>query len=546
MRRYVGTALLPFALSSALAMLLPALVHAAPWDGTPKILAHIRPVTTKNACNAANLANCMDAVTEGSILTPSNPGPFYFVHVLAARGSSPSVAAVQFGIQYQFGCPGNRNDYQGVDILAWNVCASLEFTSGNWPDPGSGNLVTWDSINRCQTGEVGVAGYFYMGCYWSPDILQIVPRPVDGLAKIADCNSFEVVVPPASLGRASFSAGATIPGCNPCDGPCTILGPSSCQPPMDGIPPAVINDLAVESTTSTTATLGWTVPADNPGGSGLAGYEVRRSTAPITPANFGAAALIPSPSPIAPGAHQTLVNSGLVPNSIYYFAMRTRDLVGNWSDISNVAQGTTDVPVVNTETKLLLHVGGTSPVPGSRCNVGALDDCEEAVAQGGLGPHYVYLLAAEFEDLAGLLCGISYDGGQASGLNDHDRIDILDWSLCADLQFASPSPAWPAPGSGIIITWDSINHCQAGPVAVAGFFYMTAYGADELRITRRGADNRAAVANCGSAESDLQDNALGTAVFSVDGKIPGYNPCLPVDPVNVTPTTWSRVKTLGR
>ena len=35
----------------------------------------------------------------------------------------------------------------------------------SWPDPQSGNLITWDSTRRCQTGSVAIAGYFYVGAY---------------------------------------------------------------------------------------------------------------------------------------------------------------------------------------------------------------------------------------------------------------------------------------------------------------------------------------------------------------------------------------------
>ncbi|TPW16647.1 MAG: hypothetical protein FD129_682, partial [bacterium] len=172
--------------------------------------------------------------------------------------------------------------------------------------------------------------------------------------------------------------------------------------------------------------------------------------------------------------------------------------------------------------------------------------CRDAVTRGSLlpGPYFVYLLAGQFAEIAGLECGITYDDGAPSGLNDHDRLDVYSWSLCATLEFPGSDPAWPAPGSGNLITWDSINLCQAGTVAVAGYFYVGAYGPDEMRLTVRPASGEAKVANCGSAETPLAPEALGTAVFSAGAAVEGYNPCDRGTAVSAVPTSWSRIKML--
>jgi hypothetical protein len=54
-----------------------------------------------------------------------------------------------------------------------------------------------------------------------------------------------------------------------------------------------------------------------------------------------AASSIPSQVPKAGGQKETLRASGLVPNTMYWFAVRARDAAGNLSDLSNVASGTT-------------------------------------------------------------------------------------------------------------------------------------------------------------------------------------------------------------
>jgi hypothetical protein len=185
-----------------------ATVAGAGENSAAKILAHIGNPTTKNVCTQAPV-NCRDAVVSAA------PGSFYNVYICVGNHSdSVGVAGVQFGIDYN-GALG-----QGVDVFSWAFCADLEFATPGWPGANSGNMLTWipdgPSIN-CQYGPgATVAGYFYLGVY-TPDRLSIIPRPVDGQAKVADCNAFEddiTNVLPSPLGYADFGTGD---GYNPCD-----------------------------------------------------------------------------------------------------------------------------------------------------------------------------------------------------------------------------------------------------------------------------------------------------------------------------------------
>lgn len=76
-------------------------------------------------------------------------------------------------------------------------------------------------------------------------------------------------------------------------------------------------------------------------------YSLRYSTAPIVGANFNSATEASGlPIPATSGSTEIFTLSGLAPNTIYYFAIKTRDEAGNWSQISNVATitpPTTDV-----------------------------------------------------------------------------------------------------------------------------------------------------------------------------------------------------------
>jgi hypothetical protein len=208
-------------------LIVPALIalsgmqgRAVPFDNRPKILLHVSGAANENFCGAGTLSDCNQAVTRGALTPIGGPG-YYFVYLHAVRGPLTGLAGLQCGIGYQNNQPGDARDFVGVDIFAWTLCAALEFISPGpnaWPRPGGGNLITWDSNVDCQTGETGVAGYFYVAAY-NRDALFVTPRPVDAQAKVADCQSVEAFLFPSDLGCASFSSEGTH-GCNPCVSGC--------------------------------------------------------------------------------------------------------------------------------------------------------------------------------------------------------------------------------------------------------------------------------------------------------------------------------------
>lgn len=195
--------------------------RAVPFDNKPKLLLHVKAVTTKGGCTWGNLTDCTQAVTRGPVGNAS--GPFNYMFLLVATGPYRStglggnnlgVAGTQCGLDFD-GTTGG-----GVDVFSWTLCATLEFVSTGWPQDGGGNLITWDQTNKCQKDEVAIAGYFYCGAY-STDTFKLIARPVDSAAKIADCQSQEVVLDPAGdLGFAKFSVAGDTDGCNPCVARC--------------------------------------------------------------------------------------------------------------------------------------------------------------------------------------------------------------------------------------------------------------------------------------------------------------------------------------
>ncbi len=110
----------------------------------------------------------------------------------------------------------------------------------------------------------------------------------------------------------------------------------------DVTPPATINNLTAAQVNDNNVLLSWTAPGDD-GTSGVAAaYDLRSSTSPITAENFASATPVSvQPIPVVPGTVQTYAMLGLMPNTAYYFAIRTRDEVNNWSAVSNVISPTT-------------------------------------------------------------------------------------------------------------------------------------------------------------------------------------------------------------
>ncbi|MFH2048889.1 MAG: leucine-rich repeat domain-containing protein [bacterium] len=107
----------------------------------------------------------------------------------------------------------------------------------------------------------------------------------------------------------------------------------------DHTSPMVISDLAAASYTSQTVVLQWTAPKDlrDDGSDGMvAAYDLRISFDNITAQNFSAAFELDSTTEPAPaGLVQYCEIEQLVPDSTYYFAIKSMDDQNNWSGISN-------------------------------------------------------------------------------------------------------------------------------------------------------------------------------------------------------------------
>lgn len=111
------------------------------------------------------------------------------------------------------------------------------------------------------------------------------------------------------------------------------------------IPPARTNTLTA-SALGVSVTLNWVAPGDD-GNSGLAvaQYDIRRSTQPISEANFAAAQSVTVPADFSyenPGGNQTMTTVCPNESTLYYFALKAIDTFGAASPMSNTVSATTD------------------------------------------------------------------------------------------------------------------------------------------------------------------------------------------------------------
>jgi hypothetical protein len=156
--------------------------------------------------------------------------------------------------------------------------------------------------------------------------------------------------------------------------------------------------------------------------------------------------------------------------------------------------------------------------------------------------------------IAGVQCAIEFDDARRSG------VDIDSWTSCAN-GLDIPHDGWgQISGDGNTITWNlTSSGCQrdepggfgSGVTAVAGFFYLTAYSEDLLKVvpwrgTASGSMPALKVIDCGDgeksgAETTLANDHGGSLGFSDDGSVVGNLPC--VQRVQEE-TTWGSVKDL--
>jgi hypothetical protein len=125
---------------------------------------------------------------------------------------------------------------------------------------------------------------------------------------------------------------------------------SNTTPPNpDYTAPARIIDLTVSNITESSINLTWTAPGDDDNSGTATEYDLRYDVVNVTVVTWNSATKIQNLSkPKSNGENETVMVTGLMPNTTYYFAIITCDEASNWARLSNSASGTT------LDTQLLL------------------------------------------------------------------------------------------------------------------------------------------------------------------------------------------------
>ena len=109
---------------------------------------------------------------------------------------------------------------------------------------------------------------------------------------------------------------------------------SSDMPSQYGVD--TVRAAATDATNSVTLT--WTAPGDDGAAGQATSYDIRYSTGTLNDASWGfATAVAGEPAPKPAGQTESLLVTGLIPNTTYSFAVKTADDAGNVSAISNIA-----------------------------------------------------------------------------------------------------------------------------------------------------------------------------------------------------------------
>ncbi len=123
----------------------------------------------------------------------------------------------------------------------------------------------------------------------------------------------------------------------------------------EALRPAAVTDLTVGAVTDTTVQLSWTAPGDDGNTGTASSYDIRYNTVPLISATWDSSTQVTGePVPSVAGSSEQFTVTGLDAETLYYFAIKTRDEVPNTSGISNVPSVTTTA----APSVLTLHPSG--------------------------------------------------------------------------------------------------------------------------------------------------------------------------------------------
>jgi hypothetical protein len=271
---------------------------------------------------------------EKFVVTGLSRGKNYYLAMKAiddaglASGSSNLVSSIAYDSSKDTVSPGAITDMAVTNTVGNEVTLS-------WTAPGGdGQTGTCSSYDiRYATYPINSANFSYSINLKTSQAIQAVVIPVPNSAGIPETTSLTGLLNNTKYyfaiksydGAGHVSALSNIPSI-------TLAG--------DSTPPALVADLAAAPGTDIgSIIIGWTAPG-NDGQVGQASiYTIKYATFTIDNTNWNTATLFNSaPTPDIAGTYQAVNIAGLVPGSEYFFALKTADLTGNISGISNIAQ----------------------------------------------------------------------------------------------------------------------------------------------------------------------------------------------------------------
>jgi len=174
-------------------------------------------------CGSANPNNAVPplACRDYQVTWPIKSGAD--VYLVVAEVDTGGVSGATFGIDYPVSQTG------GLSVFRWTLCTTgLEFPGDGWPQPATGNIVTWLTPDQCaqqfigQDGIHAVAGAFYIYAY-GDGVFSVREHPQLQSSQrlvVTNCAGQATVFPPddaARLGRVGFGTAAD-QGFLPCPG----------------------------------------------------------------------------------------------------------------------------------------------------------------------------------------------------------------------------------------------------------------------------------------------------------------------------------------
>jgi hypothetical protein len=211
--------------AAAMVLVAGAAVAGPNAGGTLIIAESVGTVYTTEAatyCGSATATSCESAVTRW------DGGGSLVLNIIAAfsPAASPRLSGVTFGIQHGGGVA------TPADI---QTCGDFEIADATWPDSGTGTAVTWGAAQTGSLTEVAWSAHYAYASY-GPDVLQLIPNPVQG-ANFADDDVPSNVDPIAGLGAYGFYTDGSLPcpaddvplPCCFADGSCSLEFPVDCD-----------------------------------------------------------------------------------------------------------------------------------------------------------------------------------------------------------------------------------------------------------------------------------------------------------------------------